>query len=103
MPPNKRSFATPSTIYPTSLLQVSSGYENPLQDDDTNCITSSWINILLFVRISYAVTISIFVLAIELLCIVAGYVNVFLIKSNAVVDEFTISILPPIELLFCDT
>jgi hypothetical protein len=34
---------------------------------------------------------------------VAGYVNVFLIKSNGVVDEFTISILPPIELLFWDT
>ena len=33
------SAAIASTIYPTSLLQVSSGYENTLQDDDTNCIT----------------------------------------------------------------
>ncbi len=36
----------------------------------------------------------------EPLCIVAGYVNVFLINSNGVVDEFTILISPPIELLF---
>ena len=90
-------------MYPTSLLQVVSSYTKSAQEEFTNSITSSWMNDLLLVSISYALTVSISVFATELLAIVKGYVKVFCIKYSGVVDEFTISNVPTISCEFSAT